>query len=88
MFFSSNFTISSVFSNLNTFSILNLCLEGEKSISQRQVILNAKLKELEEKMQELQKSIDYIHWKQGFYNDVLSGKTKYYSNLISVKNDD
>ena len=39
-------------------------------------------------MQELQKSIDYIHWKQGFYNDVLSGKTKYYSNLISVKNDD
>lgn len=88
MFFSSNFIISSVFSNLNTFSILNLCLEGEKSISQRQVILNAKLKELEEKMQELQKSIDYIHWKQGFYNDVLSGKTKYYSNLISVKNDD
>ena len=67
---------------------LNLCLEGEKSISQRQVILDTKLKELERKMQKLQKSIDYIHWKQGFYNDVLSGKTKYYSNLISVKNDD
>ena len=67
---------------------LNLCLEGEKSIPQRQVILDAKLKELESKMQELQKSIDYIHWKQGFYNDVLSGKTKYYSNLISIEKDD
>ena len=67
---------------------LNLCLEGEKSIPQRQVILDAKLKELEEKMQELKKSIDYIHWKQNFYNDVLSGKTKYYSNLISIEKDD
>ena len=67
---------------------LNLCLGGEKTIPQRQVILDAKLKELEEKMQELKKSIDYIHWKQNFYNDVLSGKTKYYSNLISIEKDD
>ena len=67
---------------------LNLCLGGEKTIPQRQVILDVKLKELEEKMQELKKSIDYIHWKQGFYNDVLSGKTKYYSNLISIEKDD
>ena len=25
----------------------------------------------------------YIDWKQGFYDDVLSGKTKYFSNLIA-----
>lgn len=25
------------------------------------------------------------NWKQYFYNDVLSGKTKYYSNLIKVE---
>ena len=33
-------------------------------------------------MEELQSSIDFIDWKQGFYDDVLSGKTAYYSNLI------
>ena len=31
----------------------------------------------------------YIDWKQGFYDDVLSGKTAYYSNLVPelMKND-
>ncbi len=67
---------------------LSLCLEGEKSIPKRKEVLDVKLKELEHKMQEIKESIDYIHWKQGFYNDVLSGKTKYYSNLVQTKNDD
>ena len=61
---------------------LDLCLKGEKTIPQRQVILNEKLKELNHRIQEIQDSIDYIHWKQGFYDDVLSGKTKYYSNFV------
>ena len=61
---------------------LDLCLKGEKTIPQRQVILNEKLKELNYRIQKIQDSIDYIHWKQGFYDDVLSGKTKYYSNLV------
>ena len=63
---------------------LKLCLEGESTIPKRQKILDAKLEELQEKMNEIQESIDYIHWKQNFYNDVLSGKTKYYSNLINT----
>ena len=62
---------------------LKLCLEGESSIPERQKILDIKLKELNNKINEIQESIDYIHWKQNFYNDVLSGKTKYYSNLIN-----
>ena len=62
---------------------LKLCLEGESSIPERQKILDIKLKELNNKISEIQESIDYIHWKQNFYNDVLSGKTKYYSNLIN-----
>ena len=28
---------------------------------------------------------EYIDWKQSFYDDVLSGKTKYYSNLINTE---
>ncbi len=66
---------------------LRLCLEGEKSIPERQVILESKLRELESKMKEIQESIDYIHWKQNFYQDVLSGKTKYFSNLIPTEKD-
>lgn len=67
---------------------LNLCLKGESSISERKVILDAKLCELEHKKQEIQDSINYIHWKQDFYNDILSGKTKYFSYLIPTENGD
>lgn len=67
---------------------LNLCLQGESSIPERQKILDIKLKELQNKINEIQDSINYIHWKQQFYQDVLDGKTKYYSNLISTENDD
>lgn len=67
---------------------LDLCLKGESSIPERKIILDAKLKELEHKKQEVQDSINYIHWKQSFYDDVLSGKTKYFSYLIPTKNDD
>ncbi len=61
---------------------LTLCLKGESSIPNRQDILNLKLKELEYKKKELDEAIAFINWKQNFYQDVLDGKTKYYSNLI------
>ena len=67
---------------------LELCLKGEKSIPERQGILKAKLSELEQKKAEIEKAIDFVHWKQNFYNDVLSGKTKYFSYLIQAKNND
>ena len=62
---------------------IDLCLQGELSIPERKVILAQKREDLLRKMAELQDSIDYIDWKQGFYDDVLSGKIEYYSNLIS-----
>lgn len=64
---------------------LALCLEGPKSIQQRQKILERKQAALHEQMQKLQESIDYINWKQQFYNDVLTGKRPYISNLIKVE---
>ncbi len=67
---------------------LDLCLKGQSTIPERKVILDAKLRELEHKKQEIQDSIDYIHWKHQFYDDVLSGKTKYFSYLIPTENDD
>lgn len=65
---------------------LALCLEGPSTIKERKVILEKKRESLTEKIAELQRSIDYIDWKQGFYDDVLSGKTEYISNLIDTKN--
>ncbi len=67
---------------------LDLCLQGESSIPERQKVLDLKLKELQNKINEIQDSINYIHWKQNLYEEVLSGKTKYYSNLIPTENDD
>ena len=61
---------------------LDLCLKGEESILERKIILDTKLRELENKMKEIQEAINFVHWKQNFYNDVLSGKIKYFSYLI------
>lgn len=63
---------------------LELCLKGESTIPERKVILERKRKSLLDELSKIQKSIDYIDWKQNFYDDVLSGKTKYYSNLIPI----
>jgi len=61
---------------------LAMCLEGSQSIPQRKIFLKKKLADLHEKMKILQDAIDYIHWKQNFYDDILSGKIEYKSNLI------
>lgn len=63
---------------------LELCLQGPSTISERKRILAIKQQHLIEKQKKLQESIDYINWKQNFYDDVLTGKTKYVSNLIDV----
>lgn len=65
---------------------LDLCLKGEATIPERKVILAEKQKKLLEELNKIQESIDYINWKQGFYDDILSGKTKYFSYLIKSDN--
>ncbi|WP_226847378.1 MerR family transcriptional regulator [Bifidobacterium lemurum] len=67
---------------------LDLCLQGESSIPERKQILEAKRQILEQRMAEIQRSIDYIDAKQEFYDGVLEGRTKYYSNLIEVDDPD
>ncbi len=63
---------------------LELCLKGESSIPERKVILAKKRKVLLKEKKEIEDSLAFIDWKENFYNDVLSGKTKYFSNLIST----
>lgn len=61
---------------------LALCLKGESSIPERKIILNHKKEALLQSINKLQQAVEYIDWKQSFYDEVLSGKTQYYSNLI------
>lgn len=61
---------------------LDLCLQGETTILLRKKMLAKKREELEKSIKELEDSIDYIDWKQNFYDEVLSGKQPYISNLI------
>lgn len=63
---------------------LELCLIGEASIPERKVILAKKREALLAEKKAIEDSLAFIDWKENFYNDVLSGKTKYYSNLVST----
>lgn len=64
---------------------LDLCLQGVSTIPQRKEMLTEKQQRLRASIQELEDSVAYIDWKQNFYNDVLSGKIPYVSNLIKVQ---
>ena len=64
---------------------LALCLQGERTIPQRKILLAQKQEALRAGSRELQDSVAYIDWKQNFYDEVLSGKRPYESNLIRVE---
>ena len=59
---------------------LAYCLQGE-----RKILLAQKQEALRAGIRELQDSVAYIDWKQNFYDEVLSGKRPYESNLIRVE---
>lgn len=64
---------------------LELCLQGESTIVPRKKMLAKKQEELRASLRELEDSIAYIDWKQNFYDEVLSGKRPYISNLIRAE---
>lgn len=67
---------------------LSYCLQGESSIPERKKILEEHKKILLEKIDKLTKSVNYIDWKQNFYNEVLEGKRPYESYLIDTSNNE
>ena len=64
---------------------LALCLQGQSTIPQRQKMLDKKREALLTSMEELKGCVNYIDWKQNFYDEVLSGKRPYISNLIRAE---
>ena len=64
-----------------------LCLQGQSAIPERKAFLAGKRTELLASLEATRDAIDYIDWKQGFYDDVLFGMTTYVSNLTAVNED-
>ena len=64
---------------------LALCLEGERTIPERMELLQKYKQNIHERMAELQESLDFIAWKENFYQEVLDGKTEYHSDLIAAE---
>lgn len=64
---------------------LDLCLQGESTIITRKEMLAKKQEALYASIKELQDSVDYIDWKQNFYDEVLSGERPYVSNLVRTE---
>ena len=48
-------------------------------------MLTKKQESLRRSIQELEESVAYIDWKQNFYDEVLTGKRPYVSNLIPME---
>ena len=64
---------------------LDLCLQGASTIPLRKELLAKKQEALRLSIKELENSVSYIDWKQNFYDEVLSGKRPYISNLSPVE---
>ena len=64
---------------------LTLCLQGESTIPQRKLVLAQKQEALRQQIRELEESIAYIDWKQNYYDEILSGKRPYESNVTCGK---
>lgn len=64
---------------------LALCLEGESSIPQRMEMLAVHRKDLIKKLDELNKNLAYLDYKNQFYQDVLDKKIPYKSDLIKTE---
>ena len=63
---------------------MELAKQCQDTIKKRQVMLDIKLNELLDKKKEIDQSINYIHEKNSYYNQVLKGVIIYTSNIINV----
>lgn len=63
---------------------MNYCLEGPSTIPQRKQMLKETKENLLLKLQDIHESIDYIDYKQDYYDQILSGEKEYTSHLINI----
>lgn len=65
---------------------MELCLQGEESIPEREDMLTAQREIVEQKIAVLREMLDFIDTKMTFYAGVKSGEIEYYSNLLTPVN--
>lgn len=61
---------------------IDLCLLGIRSVPQRKQMLLAHKEEIQQQIQTLQNTLDFIDSKTALYDKFLSGEVAYYSYLI------
>ena len=61
---------------------LDLAMQGEPTILERKAMLEQKEKDVQKEIARLKQTLDFIAWKKSLYDDFISGKRKYYTNLI------
>lgn len=64
---------------------VELVVQGNETIPERRIILEEKRTALQEELKRIQASIDYIDWKQGFYDDVEAGRVPRISNPTNTE---
>lgn len=60
---------------------LNLCLKGKSTLLERKAMLERKERDTHKQIAELKQTLDFIAWKKSLYDDFISGKREYYTNL-------
>ena len=60
---------------------LDLAMQGEPTILERKAMLERKEKDVQKEIARLKQTLDFIAWKKSLYDDFISGKREYYTNL-------
>ena len=61
---------------------LDLALKGESTILKRKAMLEQKEEDVRKEIVRLKQTLDFIAWKKSLYDDFISGKREYYTNLV------
>lgn len=65
---------------------IELCMKGKESLEERKTMLINHRKEIENKIQALNETLEFIDWKTSLYDKFMSGEKEYYSYLIKTDN--
>ena len=60
---------------------LDLCLRGKSTLLERKAMLERKEQNARAQIEELKRSLEFIAWKKSLYDDFISGRREYYTNL-------
>ncbi|MBQ8985461.1 MerR family transcriptional regulator [Candidatus Saccharibacteria bacterium] len=61
---------------------LDSAMKGKSTIPERRAMLEQKEKDVRKQIIQLKQTLDFIAWKKSLYDDFISGKRDYYTNLI------